>query len=85
MSTFDGVIVDAPVSRKRLKYWMPIYYDTIEGGLNKKSLLNSHSQLELCYFYILSAGFICQKYYDIISLTLSWISLGHEYANYENG
>ena len=33
---FDGVIRWYP---PRLKYWMPIHYDTIEDGQNKKSHL----------------------------------------------
>ena len=35
---FDGVIMDEdPIFEWRLKYWMPIHYDNIEDGQNKKS------------------------------------------------
>ena len=40
---FDGVIMDGhSILRRhppRLKYWMPIHYDTIEDGQNKQSHL----------------------------------------------
>ena len=36
-------------------------------GKTKNLIFYSHSQLELCYFCILSVGFICQKYYYITS------------------
>ena len=52
----------------RLKYWIPIHYDTIEDGQNKKSHLLFSFLVRIVYFLILSVGFICQKYYYIISL-----------------
>ena len=36
---FDGVIMDGHPIIPRLKYCIPIHYDTIEDGQNKKSHL----------------------------------------------
>ena len=49
---------------------MPIHHDTIEDGQNKKShlLFILYSQLELCYFSILTAGFIVKNSPTNISL-----------------
>ena len=43
---------------------MPIHYDTIEGDQIK----NSHLLFSVLVRIVLLAGFICQKYYNIISL-----------------
>ena len=58
----------AMACQTRLKYWVPIHYDTIEDGQNKKSHLLLSFLVRIVLFFILSAMFICQKYYYIISL-----------------
>ena len=75
LSIFDGVIMDGhPIFsvvdarllagiRHDFKYWMPIHYDTIKDGQNKKSHLLFSFLVRIVSLCILSAGFICQKYY----------------------
>ena len=51
------------------KYWMPIHYDTIEDGQNKKShILFSFLVRIVLFLPFIGGGFVCQKYYYIISL-----------------
>ena len=65
MVSYSVIVVDTGyASIHHSKYWMPIYYDTIEDGQIRKS----HPQLELCYFCIFISGINCQKYYYLILL-----------------
>ena len=67
----------------RLKYWMPIHYDTIEGGQNKKKshlLFSFLVRYRIVLFCISMAGFVKNNYY-IISLTSLHLN---NYTPYEN-
>ena len=60
---FNGVIMDG--HPPRLKYWMPIRYDTIEDGQNKKShvLFSLFFRIVLFLFFI--GEIYCQRYHFI--------------------
>ena len=52
----------------RLKYRMPIHYDTVEDGQNKKShLLFSFLVIRIVLTLYFIGGIYCEKYHDIIS------------------
>ena len=71
---FDGVIMDEhPIFGSggcrhsqyppRLKYWMPIHYDTIEDGQNKKSHLLFPFLVRIVLILYFIGGIYCQKYH----------------------
>ena len=64
---FDGVIMDG--HPPRLKYWMPIHYDTIEDGQNKKShLLFSFLVRIVLFLHFIGGIYLSKIFHNIISL-----------------
>ena len=57
----------------QLKYWMPIHYDTIEDGQNKKSHLLFSFSVRMVLFMYFIGGIYRQKYHYIISFGFIWI------------
>ena len=64
----------------RLKYWMPIHYDTIEDGQNKKSHLLFSFLVRIVLFLHFIGGICLSK--NIIT-SLHWFHLNN-YTPYEN-
>ena len=64
--------------RPRLKYWMPIHYDTIEDGQNKQTHLLFSFLVRIVLFLYFIGEIYCQKYHYI-----HWLHLNN-YTPYEN-
>ena len=64
----------------RLKYWMPIHYDTIEDGQNKKSHLLFSFLVRIVLFLHFIGGIYLSK--NIIT-SFHWLHLNN-YTPYEN-
>ena len=83
LPVFDGVIMDGhPIFSviPRLKYWMPIHYDTNEDGQNKKS----HLLFSFLVRFMLFLHFISGIYlYKNIITSFHWFRLNN-YTPYEN-
>ena len=79
MPISDGVIMESGHS-PQLKYWMPIHYDTIEDGQNKKShLLFSFLVRIVLFFHFIGRIYLSKN----IIISFHWFNLNN-YTPYEN-